>query len=50
MALDSMPKHNIDIGKNIQEASFRRQISMNCLISETSEGMVGDVYEYAVVV
>ena len=28
------------VGKDIQEASFRRQISMNCLISETSLGMV----------
>ena len=26
--------------RNVQEASFRRQISMNCLISETSRGMV----------
>jgi hypothetical protein len=28
-----------------QEASFRLQISMNCLMSETSEGMVGDPEE-----
>ena len=27
---------------HLQEASLRRQISMKCLISETSEGMVGD--------
>lgn len=28
--------------KNVQEASFRRHISMNCLISDTSFGMMGD--------
>lgn len=28
------------VGDHVQEASFRRQISMNCLISETSRGMV----------
>ncbi len=26
--------------RGLQEASFRRQISMNCLISETSFGML----------
>ncbi len=28
-------------GVNVQDASLRRQISMNCLMSETSRGMVG---------
>lgn len=28
--------------KDVQEASFRRHISMNCLISDTSFGMVGE--------
>lgn len=27
---------------NVQEASLRREISMNCLMSETSRGMMGD--------
>lgn len=30
-------------GKNVHEASFRRHISMNCLISDTSFGMVGEI-------
>lgn len=29
-------------GSNIQVASFRRHISMNCLISDTSFGMMGE--------
>lgn len=30
-------------GKNVHEASFRRHISMNCLISDTSFGMLGEI-------
>ena len=29
-------------GKYIHEASFRREYSMNCLISDTSLGMMSD--------
>lgn len=29
--------------KNVHEASFRRHISMNCLISDTSFGMLGEI-------
>ena len=31
---------------NSHRASFRRQISMKCLISETSDGIVDDVEEF----
>lgn len=31
----------LEEGDYVQEASFRRHISMNCLISETSRGMMG---------
>lgn len=34
-------------GQNVQEASLRREISMNCLMSETSRGMVGNWVRYA---
>ena len=32
----------LGMGRMLHEASFRRHISMNCLISETSRGIVGD--------
>lgn len=31
--------------RDVQEASFRRHISMNCLISDTSFGMMGESSE-----